>query len=86
MMALDRVYDLKYERDLHPYHKKDGDVKALHTIKFSVTTHQGYWGSVTFVQSVCIKEEPFETVPKTPSSMRSKVSRQIKTSKESSAM
>jgi uncharacterized radical SAM protein YgiQ len=46
--ALDKVYDLRYERKLHPFYQKDGDVKALHTIKFSVTTHQGCWGECNF--------------------------------------
>jgi uncharacterized radical SAM protein YgiQ len=45
---LDKVYDLEYERKLHPFHQKEGDVKALHTIKFSVTTHQGCWGECNF--------------------------------------
>jgi uncharacterized radical SAM protein YgiQ len=45
---LDKVSALPYERDVHPYHKKDGVVKALETIKFSITTHQGCYGECSF--------------------------------------
>ena len=45
---LDAIYGLEYERDVHPYYKKDGHVKALDTIKFSVTTHRGCYGECNF--------------------------------------
>ena len=45
---LDSVYSLNYARKLHPFHQKDGSVKALETIKFSITTHQGCWGECSF--------------------------------------
>jgi len=45
---LDAVYNLDYQRDLHPIHKKDGTVKALETIKFSLTTHRGCYGECNF--------------------------------------
>ncbi|MBI4948717.1 MAG: YgiQ family radical SAM protein [Deltaproteobacteria bacterium] len=45
---LDRVYSLKYERDLHPFHRKDGEVKALETIRFSISTHRGCYGECSF--------------------------------------
>jgi uncharacterized radical SAM protein YgiQ len=45
---LDRIYDLDYEREVHPYYKKDGPVKALETIKFSITTHRGCYGECNF--------------------------------------
>ena len=45
---LDRVSELEFERDLHPYHQKDGKVKALETIKFSIMTHQGCYGECSF--------------------------------------
>ncbi len=45
---IDKVYDLKYERDVHPYYKKQGTVKALQTIQFSVTTHHGCYGECNF--------------------------------------
>lgn len=45
---LDRVYGLRYERDLHPFHRKDGEVKALETIRFSISTHRGCYGECSF--------------------------------------
>jgi uncharacterized radical SAM protein YgiQ len=45
---IDAVYDLPYTRDAHPYYKADGEVKALETIKFSVTTHHGCYGECNF--------------------------------------
>jgi len=45
---LDSVSELDYERDLHPYHQPQGKVKALDTIKFSITTHQGCYGECNF--------------------------------------
>jgi len=45
---IDHVYDLKYERDVHPYYKSQGEVKALQTIQFSVTTHHGCYGECNF--------------------------------------
>jgi len=45
---LDAVSDIDYERDLHPYYRKQGAVKALETIRFSITTHQGCFGECNF--------------------------------------
>ena len=45
---LDAVYNLEYERDLHPYYRKQGEVKALETIRFSVTSHRGCYGECNF--------------------------------------
>jgi uncharacterized radical SAM protein YgiQ len=45
---LDAVYDLKYERDLHPYHRKAGAVKALETIRFAISTHRGCYAECAF--------------------------------------
>ena len=45
---LDKVHDLSYEREVHPYYKKGGEVKALETIKFSITTHRGCYGECNF--------------------------------------
>jgi uncharacterized radical SAM protein YgiQ len=42
---LDKIYD---EREVHPYYKKEGEVKALETIKFSITTHRGCYGECNF--------------------------------------
>jgi len=45
---LDEVYSYEYERDVHPYYKKDGDVKAMNTIQFSLTSHRGCYGECNF--------------------------------------
>ncbi|MDG5814575.1 YgiQ family radical SAM protein [Chitinispirillales bacterium ANBcel5] len=45
---LDTVYSFDYMRDAHPYHLKNGPVKALDTIRFSVLTHQGCYGECSF--------------------------------------
>ena len=45
---LDAVYDLKYERELHPYYRKQGTVRALETIRFSIATHRGCYGECNF--------------------------------------
>ncbi|MEA3290125.1 MAG: YgiQ family radical SAM protein [Campylobacterota bacterium] len=45
---IDKVYDLPYEREVHPYYAKDGHVKAMDTIRFSVTTHHGCYGECNF--------------------------------------
>jgi len=45
---LDAVYDLNYERELHPYYQKMGAVRALETIRFSITTHRGCYGECNF--------------------------------------
>jgi uncharacterized radical SAM protein YgiQ len=45
---LDKIYDLDFERDAHPAFKQYGQVKALETIKNSVTTHRGCYGECNF--------------------------------------
>ncbi|MGE5314401.1 MAG: YgiQ family radical SAM protein [Acidobacteriota bacterium] len=45
---IDRVYGLEYERDVHPFYKKQGSVRALETIRYSVTTHRGCYGECNF--------------------------------------
>ena len=45
---MDEVAELPYTRELHPYHQKEGKVKCLETIKFSITTHLGCWGECNF--------------------------------------
>ncbi|MBE0490968.1 MAG: YgiQ family radical SAM protein [Sulfurospirillum sp.] len=44
----DKISALHYERDAHPLDKKRGHIKALETIKFSITTHQGCYGECSF--------------------------------------
>ncbi len=45
---IDHVYDIGYARDVHPYYKKQGEVRGLQTIQFSVTTHHGCYGECNF--------------------------------------
>ncbi len=45
---LDHVYGLDYARELHPYHQKEGKVKALETIRFAITTHRGCFAECNF--------------------------------------
>jgi uncharacterized radical SAM protein YgiQ len=45
---LDHVSNLPYEYVLHPYDKKNGDVRALDTIRFSIKSHQGCYGECNF--------------------------------------
>ncbi len=45
---LDAVYTLPFERAQHPYYEKQGKVRALDTIRFSVTTHRGCYGECNF--------------------------------------
>ncbi|WP_428025876.1 YgiQ family radical SAM protein [Arcobacter sp.] len=45
---MDYIADFKYVRDLHPYHKPEGKVKCLETVKFSIQTHHGCWGECNF--------------------------------------
>ena len=45
---LDAVHDLDYERDVHPFYAKNGSVRALDTIRFSITTHRGCYGECNF--------------------------------------
>jgi radical SAM superfamily enzyme YgiQ (UPF0313 family) len=45
---MDEIYGLGYERDAHPYYKKMGSVRALETIRFSITTHRGCFGNCNF--------------------------------------
>jgi uncharacterized radical SAM protein YgiQ len=45
---IDKVYDLPYLRDVHPFYKKQGSIKALETIKYSITTHHGCYGECNF--------------------------------------
>ncbi|PKN73986.1 MAG: YgiQ family radical SAM protein [Deltaproteobacteria bacterium HGW-Deltaproteobacteria-10] len=45
---LDKIYALEYERDVHPFYAVSGSVKALDTIKFSITSHRGCFGECNF--------------------------------------
>ncbi len=45
---LDHIYALEYERAQHPYYEKDGKVRALDTVGFSIPTHRGCYGECNF--------------------------------------
>ena len=45
---LDEVYSLNYEYGQHPYYERIGPVKALETIRFSISTHRGCYGECNF--------------------------------------
>ena len=45
---LDEIHELDFERAVHPYYAKMGEVRALDTIKSSVLTHRGCFGACSF--------------------------------------
>ncbi len=45
---LDDIYEMDFEYDAHPYYKSRGTIKALDTIKFSITSHRGCFGECNF--------------------------------------
>jgi uncharacterized radical SAM protein YgiQ len=46
--SLDEVYALDFERAQHPYYERQGAVRALDTIRFSIATHRGCYGECNF--------------------------------------
>lgn len=45
---LDRVHGLDFERDVHPTCLREGEVRALETIRFAIATHRGCYGECNF--------------------------------------
>ncbi|NTW07363.1 MAG: YgiQ family radical SAM protein, partial [Syntrophaceae bacterium] len=45
---LDQLYALDFARDVHPFYSAQGKVKAMDTIKFSITSHRGCVGECNF--------------------------------------
>ena len=45
---LDHIHSLDYQLDLHPFHQQQGEVRALETIRFSLTSHRGCYGECNF--------------------------------------
>jgi uncharacterized radical SAM protein YgiQ len=45
---LDHIHGLDFQRDLHPFYLKEGRVRALDTIRFSIPTHYGCYGECHF--------------------------------------
>ncbi len=48
MAELDAIYELDYERAVHPYYASQGKIKALETIQFALTSHRGCYGECNF--------------------------------------
>jgi uncharacterized radical SAM protein YgiQ len=45
---LDAIHALDFSRRVHPFYEKQGKVKAMDTIAFSLTTHRGCFGECRF--------------------------------------
>jgi uncharacterized radical SAM protein YgiQ len=45
---IDQIYALNFTRDVHPYYQAQGKVRAMDTIRFSITTHRGCFGQCNF--------------------------------------
>lgn len=45
---LDSIYEMDFKRDVHPYDKQYGSVKAVDTIQFSIISHLGCFGECNF--------------------------------------
>jgi uncharacterized radical SAM protein YgiQ len=45
---MDYIHNLDYERDVHPYYKKKGILRAVETIRFSIISHRGCYGECNF--------------------------------------
>jgi uncharacterized radical SAM protein YgiQ len=45
---LDQIHEMEYERELHPYYRREGQVRALDTIRFSIISHRGCFGECRF--------------------------------------
>lgn len=44
----DSIHELPFTRNVHPYYARNGAVRALDTIRFSLTTHRGCYGECRF--------------------------------------
>ena len=47
-VEMDEVHGMNFERAVHPCHRRDGEVRALETIRFSIATHRGCYGGCHF--------------------------------------
>ncbi len=45
---LDAINELPFTRSVHPYYQQHGNVRALSTIQFAITTHRGCYGECNF--------------------------------------
>jgi uncharacterized radical SAM protein YgiQ len=46
--GLDAVYALPFQRAQHPFYEQQGPVRALETIRFSISTHRGCYGECNY--------------------------------------
>jgi len=53
--TMDEIYSMPYQRAQHPYYERQGAVKALETIQFSISTHRGCYGECNFC-SIAVHE------------------------------
>ena len=52
---MDAVYALPYQRAQHPYYARQGEARALETIRFSINTQHGCYGECNFC-SIAVHE------------------------------
>jgi uncharacterized radical SAM protein YgiQ len=45
---MDDVHGMDFARAVHPSHRRDGEVRALETVRFSIATHRGCYGGCHF--------------------------------------
>jgi len=45
---MDKIYEMEFSLEQHPYYENFGKVKALETIRFSLSTHRGCYGECNF--------------------------------------
>ncbi|MFA5322475.1 MAG: YgiQ family radical SAM protein, partial [Smithella sp.] len=45
---LDDIYAFDYARNVHPFYERQGKIKAMETIKFSIISHRGCYGECNF--------------------------------------
>ena len=45
---LDRIFELDFTRNVHPLDARQGEVRAMQTIRFAITTHRGCYGECNF--------------------------------------
>jgi len=45
---LDRIHEIGYEREVAPFYRSQGEVRAMETIRFSLATHRGCYGECHF--------------------------------------
>ena len=63
---LDHVHELEYEHDIHPYYAEWGPVRALDTIRFSITTHRDVMATVTSAPYLYTRDKGLWTGAKHP--------------------